>query len=389
MARETKVGLLAGLAFIICFAIILANRGQTPRPAVPQPLLVDQARPAPRTTERPNTLGSARRVPAAARPMAGQTRAQVSTGPIGDRVASETRKQNRAADLSPREDSVSAVFPKGEHATNVAGYGHAVASTGATIPGENESADTLSDLATSTGLSSVTTPAGNPALYGPPPSMRTQQDLLREKLALAERLGAGLPIRRAEGEPVGELAPVSIRPVDPTPVNQKAVRRDGGGRPTSGTRRGGVRYVVVQGDSLSKIVKAHYGTGSTRLINAVFAANRSVMSDPNVLKVGMELALPRLELDRGSRRRSASPARDKNRTSQTARATTVPRANIRWYQVRKNDRYVSIAREQLGDGSRWREIYELNKDKFPDPDSIRAGVRIRLPATTVARNTRS
>ena len=28
MARETKVGLLAGLAFIICFAIILANRGR-------------------------------------------------------------------------------------------------------------------------------------------------------------------------------------------------------------------------------------------------------------------------------------------------------------------------------------------------------------------------
>ena len=29
MARETKVGLIAGLAFIICFAVILANRGQT------------------------------------------------------------------------------------------------------------------------------------------------------------------------------------------------------------------------------------------------------------------------------------------------------------------------------------------------------------------------
>ena len=31
MAGETKVGLLAGLAFIICFAVILANRGQTQR----------------------------------------------------------------------------------------------------------------------------------------------------------------------------------------------------------------------------------------------------------------------------------------------------------------------------------------------------------------------
>ena len=52
--------------------------------------------------------------------------------------------------------------------------------------------------------------------------------------------------------------------------------------------------------------------------------------------------------------------------------------------MQKNDRYVSIAREQLGDASRWREIHELNKDKFPDPQRIREGVRIRLPSTVVA-----
>ena len=34
MARETKVGLLAGLAFIICFAVILANRGANGPPGL-------------------------------------------------------------------------------------------------------------------------------------------------------------------------------------------------------------------------------------------------------------------------------------------------------------------------------------------------------------------
>ena len=38
MARETKVGLIAGLAFIICFAVILSNRGRlVPSPQDPQP----------------------------------------------------------------------------------------------------------------------------------------------------------------------------------------------------------------------------------------------------------------------------------------------------------------------------------------------------------------
>ena len=57
---------------------------------------------------------------------------------------------------------------------------------------------------------------------------------------------------------------------------------------------------------------------------------------------------------------------------------------FRWYQVRKSDRYVSIAREQLGDERRWKELFELNKDKFPEAGAIREGVRIKLPATEVA-----
>jgi len=37
----------------------------------------------------------------------------------------------------------------------------------------------------------------------------------------------------------------------------------------------------------------------------------------------------------------------------------------------------------LGDAARWRELHELNKDKFPDPKMIREGVRIKLPTTKV------
>jgi hypothetical protein len=41
---------------------------------------------------------------------------------------------------------------------------------------------------------------------------------------------------------------------------------------------------------------------------------------------------------------------------------------------------MSIAREQLGDAARWKELHLLNRDKFPDPGRIREGVRIKLPA---------
>ena len=45
MARETKLGLLVGLGFIICFAIILENRGRRDQvtPQMPHELLAQSS----------------------------------------------------------------------------------------------------------------------------------------------------------------------------------------------------------------------------------------------------------------------------------------------------------------------------------------------------------
>jgi nucleoid-associated protein YgaU len=47
--------------------------------------------------------------------------------------------------------------------------------------------------------------------------------------------------------------------------------------------------------------------------------------------------------------------------------------------VQKGDRYATIAERFLGSKARWKEIYEINKDIFPEPGQIRYGVRIRIP----------
>ena len=78
----------------------------------------------------------------------------------------------------------------------------------------------------------------------------------------------------------------------------------------------------------------------------------------------------------------ARSSRNVARADEPARGRTEKRT-FRWYQIKKNDRYVSIAREQLGNGNRWKELYELNRDKFPDPQRIREGVRIRIPTDDI------
>jgi nucleoid-associated protein YgaU len=49
-------------------------------------------------------------------------------------------------------------------------------------------------------------------------------------------------------------------------------------------------YTVVAGDSLSKIAKHFYGNVNEYM--KIFEANRDVLSDPNVVKIGQELVIP-------------------------------------------------------------------------------------------------
>jgi nucleoid-associated protein YgaU len=143
------------------------------------------------------------------------------------------------------------------------------------------------------------------------------------------------------------------------------------------------RHKVVAGDTLSKIAAKYYGSKSRRVINAIFDANRSSLANPDTVGAGVELLLPTIE---GVGAPSAvMPPVGRSPTARPAGRPPEPAEphdqRFQWYQIQKNDRYVSIAREQLGDESRWRELYELNKDKFPDPGRIREGVRIKLPVT--------
>ena len=51
----------------------------------------------------------------------------------------------------------------------------------------------------------------------------------------------------------------------------------------------------------------------------------------------------------------------------------------RTYTVQKGDCLWSIAARQLGDGRRWQEIYDRNRDILSNPHRIYVGQQLRLP----------
>ncbi len=332
MAKETKVGLLVGLAFIVCFAVILANRGREQFIDAQIPDYIVQK---PRTDTGP-----------------------ASTAVTPSPRTSTTYDSSGRAIVQHMPDRGEAQLPGGARLGG-----------GDSLPGGSPDPRGGHDLHMRRG------DTADADTQSPEDKRRRLEEMLSRIAAQvhADRSGEGgsaEPPQYPRGEP-----PI-IRPVEP-PV-------------TPASEEKGRSYVVQRGDSLSKIAQKNYGSQARSVIDLIYAANRSNMSSPNDIKAGATIVLP--EMPGENRKRADAiptggsealarrePAPTKPDPAAEREKKTLTASAKRWYVVRENDRYASIAREQLGDESRWREIHELNKDKFPNPDRIRPGVRIQIP----------
>jgi nucleoid-associated protein YgaU len=55
-------------------------------------------------------------------------------------------------------------------------------------------------------------------------------------------------------------------------------------------------------------------------------------------------------------------------------------AGSRFYTIQSGDSLSRIAQRELGDGNRWNELFEANREVIEDPDMIYPGQQIRIPA---------
>lgn len=55
------------------------------------------------------------------------------------------------------------------------------------------------------------------------------------------------------------------------------------------------------------------------------------------------------------------------------------RPQAKTYTVKSGDCLWNIAKKQLGDGSRWKEIHDLNRDKISNPNLIHPGLVLVMP----------
>ena len=155
--------------------------------------------------------------------------------------------------------------------------------------------------------------------------------------------------------PAGGAEPVTANePVGPMPITA----------PIAANGKEPGTYTVASGDSLWKIAHKQYGTGNVqKQIDAILAANPS-LNAKSVLKVGQKISLP------GALPVDATRLPAEQQAAATGDVT---------YTVKAGDTLSTIAKKELGSSKRWKEIYELNRTRLPDPAKIVVGMKLTLP----------
>jgi len=145
-------------------------------------------------------------------------------------------------------------------------------------------------------------------------------------------------------------------------------------------------YVVSEGDNLAIIAQKFYGheKGNKKMtVDRIFEANRKLLKSPDEIYVGQKLTIPLLK-DKADSVFSGSlfeKVKSISRKLTSADTPKTPRAKRnRQYVVREGDSLWQIAAEQLGDGTRYEEISELNTDILEDEDYLPVGTQLRMPA---------
>jgi nucleoid-associated protein YgaU len=130
---------------------------------------------------------------------------------------------------------------------------------------------------------------------------------------------------------------------------------------------------VQPGDSLASLAQTYYGNAKYA---SFLADSNPGISDPAKLALGATIKIPPLPLDIDARMANAAPARVREGILAPAASATGKRT----YKVKTGDSFYRIAKEQLGNAERWKELLALNKALVHgDPTQLQPGQTLVLP----------
>jgi len=436
MTKETKIGLLVGLAFIILFAIILSEKGAPQRDAR-SPVF---ATGSPRPSDTPNLstpLQDGGRFPVenTLNPIVQPTQLATHSPLTEEPVVSADQIDEDA--LPPLPEDVVRMF----------------AGTDPNITGQPESVNPPVAASPDTAVAMSSDDVGLPSLTVTPGPSATPRGVFAPLPSSSGMMARTNPPSVSENL-VSDRETASPR-IDVTPP---ALDRSATVIPAVATNSGPsvirATHVVKEGDCVSKIAAEYYGRSTPDRIKLIETANKDVLKQKKGIRVGDKIKVPELAgyedrfeavagftQPRNSTPVRPSPPRDASVVSEhTAIASNagslepepvgpfelkdgaprIPKAvpeptrsapgnalvltsppamdgtlvsevpgnrteqpqrlsKGRWYEVQSGDTLSGIARRELGSERKFKKIYEMNRDVLANKHSLKPGTKLRLP----------
>jgi nucleoid-associated protein YgaU len=169
----------------------------------------------------------------------------------------------------------------------------------------------------------------------------------------------------------------------PTPVPEPVPFAIGNGDPYP--------YVSQAGDTLVAIAKKAYGVSAQPLVNEIHKLNEDVK--PFQIQPGTLIHVPRIGpalIEKARGISGGGTVRDAGASGAATVAASLPTdalprgASTGTYTVQKGDTLSGITKKLYGKASIWRQLYDVNRDRIENPDSLKIGTILRkldLPET--------
>lgn len=337
MTRETKIGLLVGLAFIIVIGILLSDHLQS-------------------STEPPraemNSVG--RNVTSTVTPPGASSASIVVPAPVPQPQLTHQVPTPRDLQQPTQASEIVKIGP-----------GSASQAQGQ-VPSQPQNPN----------VSTTSTPI--------------QQAPAIVQVSNSQQIDNQTPLRASQPEAPG---------VDPNSAIAQIARANGqqlvgmtpaGSAAQAPSAAGAKEYIAEPGDNLSKIAAKFYGRSTKAGQDAIVAANASLINDPSkVIYVGKPYRIPAMASASTPAQQPAIVAVQQIPAAQIApvqqKPTTPARSPENWYTVKSGDTLTRIAREELGDAGAVNAIVELNRDTIKDPGRLSPNMKLRLPGKSVAQ----